>query len=377
MNIFRPRSARSSTASATAEAHPLDVFASEHPSARTDVRHAVPPDLRQVSRIDTHPAARRRWVVWALAVLAVAQTPLVVLWIRQANAAPTTGTLHLETDPTGAEVAIDRRAIGRTPINMDLAIGTHAVEVRLGPIARQLTVAIAGRTVTRQRLEVIGSTIETGGRVSSPVGHLLVTTEPTRIPVMIDGVERGVSPLTITDLSVGDHEVSIRTRSGTRHRTVRVEAGATSSLLLSVPEATAASGWVTIDSPLSMRIFENGALVGTTDVPRIMMPTGEHELELVNEVAGYRVRRTLQVVADKTTDIRLEVPRGTLAINAQPWADVSVDGQQVGQTPIGALSLPLGSHEVVFRHPQFGERRETVLVTLKQPARIGVDLRPK
>ena len=35
----------------------------------------------------------------------------------------------------------------------------------------------------------------------------------------------------------------------------------------------------------------------------------------------------------------------------------------------------VGSYEVVFRHPQLGERRENVLVTLRQPVRLGVDMR--
>jgi hypothetical protein len=35
----------------------------------------------------------------------------------------------------------------------------------------------------------------------------------------------------------------------------------------------------------------------------------------------------------------------------------------------------LGSHEIVFRHPELGERRQTVIVTLGSPARVSVDMR--
>jgi hypothetical protein len=62
-------------------------------------------------------------------------------------------------------------------------------------------------------------------------------------------------------------------------------------------------------------------------------------------------------------------------VNAIPWADVSVDGQPVGQTPIGNLALTIGPHEVLFRHPQLGEQRHAVTVTMKAPARLSVDLR--
>jgi PEGA domain len=64
-------------------------------------------------------------------------------------------------------------------------------------------------------------------------------------------------------------------------------------------------------------------------------------------------------------------------LNAVPWAEVWVDGEKIGETPIGNLSLSLGPHEVVFRHPELGEQRHAALVTLKTPARLSVDLRKK
>jgi hypothetical protein len=68
---------------------------------------------------------------------------------------------------------------------------------------------------------------------------------------------------------------------------------------------------------------------------------------------------------------------GTVNINAMPWAEVWLDGRDLGQTPLGNVQIPIGSRELVFRHPDLGERRATVLVTLKEPARISVDLRKK
>jgi hypothetical protein len=32
---------------------------------------------------------------------------------------------------------------------------------------------------------------------------------------------------------------------------------------------------------------------------------------------------------------------------------------------------------VIFRHPELGERRESLLIVVGKPARIGVDLRKK
>jgi hypothetical protein len=56
---------------------------------------------------------------------------------------------------------------------------------------------------------------------------------------------------------------------------------------------------------------------------------------------------------------------------------VFVDGERVGETPIGNLPRRIGTHEIVFRHPELGERRETVVIAVGKPARVGVDLRKK
>ena len=64
-----------------------------------------------------------------------------------------------------------------------------------------------------------------------------------------------------------------------------------------------------------------------------------------------------------------------VVLNAAPWAEVWVDGDKVGETPIGSVQVSIGPHEVVFRHPQFGEKRQAVSVTLKAPVRLSVDMK--
>jgi hypothetical protein len=62
-------------------------------------------------------------------------------------------------------------------------------------------------------------------------------------------------------------------------------------------------------------------------------------------------------------------------LNASPWAEVWIDGQKVGDTPLGNISLPIGSHEIVFRHPQLGEKRHAVSVTVGVPVRLSVEMK--
>ena len=126
-----------------------------------------------------------------------------------------------------------------------------------------------------------------------------------------------------------------------------------------------------------MNIFLNGRLLGSTKAGPIALPVGNHDLELISDETGYRATPRVTVKSGATTRIQLRPPRGRININASPWADVYVDKQFIGQTPIGNFQVPIGRREVTLRHPQLGERRVSVVVTLKQPARIGVDLARK
>ncbi len=106
-----------------------------------------------------------------------------------------------------------------------------------------------------------------------------------------------------------------------------------------------------------------------------MMASGRHELELVSEALGYRSSRVVQVAPGKIAGITLDLPQGVVNLNAAPWAEVWIDGQRVGETPIGNLAVAIGPHEVVFKHPQFGEKRHAISVTMGAPLRLSVDMK--
>jgi hypothetical protein len=91
-------------------------------------------------------------------------------------------------------------------------------------------------------------------------------------------------------------------------------------------------------------------------------------------VLGFTATRTVKIAAGQTASVALPMPPVTVMLNAAPWAQVWVDGQALGPTPIGNFTTTIGTHEVIFRHPQLGERRLTAVLTLKEPARVAVDM---
>ena len=323
-------------------------------------------------------AATKWWVIAASAILLAALGAGVYALRNHPLPWPArTGVVTFDTVPVGVDVFVGEKSIGRTPTTVALAPGTYDVRLGSGPQARPLKVTVTAGTSAVQHYEMAASPA-----AAPATGALRIQTEPANLPVLFDGVEKGVSPVVIERVEPGDHDVAVRREQSVIKQIVHVVAGEKTSVIISSavskPEAgLVTAGWLLATAPIPLKVKEGGRLIGSTDVDKLMLSSGDHDLEFSNEALGFHVTRRVNISAGKATASSIAVPNGSLSLNALPWADVYVDGNHLGQTPLGNVSLPIGTHEVVFRHPDLGERKETVTVTALTPARLGVDLRKK
>jgi hypothetical protein len=137
----------------------------------------------------------------------------------------------------------------------------------------------------------------------------------------------------------------------------------------SAPVAGPKFGGLSIASAMDLQVFENGKLIGSTAGP-IAINEGPRTIEVVNETLGFRFRQTVNVKGGQMTTINIAVPNGRISINAAPWAEVDIDGKPAGETPLANLSLPIGSHEITFRHPEHGVKKQTVVVKVEGLTRV-------
>jgi hypothetical protein len=133
------------------------------------------------------------------------------------------------------------------------------------------------------------------------------------------------------------------------------------------------SGGFRVTSPIELHVLDGERLLGSSQDGPIIAAAGRREFDFVNSVIGYRVRREVDVKPGQITAVSVTIPNGRLNINATPWASVWIDGSPYGETPLGNLSIVPGEHEIVFRHPQLGERREKTLVRPDTAARVAVN----
>jgi hypothetical protein len=128
---------------------------------------------------------------------------------------------------------------------------------------------------------------------------------------------------------------------------------------------------VRINAPVDLKVLQGDRVLGSSADGPIVATAGTYQLELINSALGINMRRQVTFLAGQITRLDVTIPAGRVSINAQPWAEVSIDNRPVGETPLANLSVPVGEHDVVFRHPDLGERRQRITVRADTPARVS------
>ncbi len=137
------------------------------------------------------------------------------------------GRLLVRSTPAGARVFVDGEEAGETPATMrDIGLGAHTIRVmRDGYTAQERRVTlsadepslsltfelarprVAAAPTARPTAAVSGSTPTTAGR--GYVGALIVESRPSGARVFLDGRSVGTTPLTLTDVSAGEHAIRL------------------------------------------------------------------------------------------------------------------------------------------------------------------------
>jgi PEGA domain len=199
--------------------------------------------------------------------------------------------------------------------------------------------------------------------------------------VMVDGRPVGTTPLQLT---VSSRTRAIRLVHAATEPAVQGPVAPASAAASADPRAIAAideasarqrSGGVRISSPIELKVLEGDRVLGSTADGPIVATAGTHQFDLLNTALGYRVHQTVTIRAGALTPLTITPPMGRISINADPWAQVLIDDKPIGDTPVANVSVSLGEHQVIFRHPQLGERRETVTVRADVPTRVSTSFR--
>jgi PEGA domain len=306
--------------------------------------------------------------------------------LRDASESPATGprlvasrSLLADENAGRPTAALAASPIGDAMARADSASAPARSDARVSVRAIAWVASVAAALVVGE-----GVYIARGRAVQPPTVPI-----PSPAAVSIDSPEPGAQ-VWVDDQLVGSTPLQLKVDSRVRSIRVLPPAQASAAPAAALPPTKAAgdnrpaasgspvasprAGGFRLTSGVELYVLEGDRVLGSSKDGPIVSTAGRHDFDFVNTAIGYKVRRTVDIKPGQLAALAVEVPNGTLNINAAPWASVWVDGTAVGDTPIGNLSVPPGQHEIVFRHPQLGERRERALVRADVPTRVTANL---
>jgi hypothetical protein len=267
-----------------------------------------------------------------------------------------------ETLASPRSVWMDTPAARRFSIVRNAAIGLAVVALVEGVVISQLVAKTEPAPTTAVDVPLTIDSPSAGDRV------------------LVDGREVGVTPLKLT---VGSNVRSIRVIARESATAPAPAAAMAAAPTPGDPKTAAAlataaqrqrSGGLRLSTPIELQVLEGERVLGTSADGPIVASAGVHQLDFINAAIGFRSRQTVTIKAGEIIPLKVQPPDGRVSINAQPWAQVWIDGNLVGETPLANVPVAAGEHEITFRHPQLGERRETTIVKSGVQTRVSATL---
>lgn len=209
-------------------------------------------------------------------------------------------------------------------------------------------------------------------------GRLSVRTRPDEAArLTVDGTERGTTPLTVEALAPGEHAIQVRSpRYLDARATIDIQGGGIEQSL----ELVLVPRWapVTVTSAPVATLWVDGEESGPVPIT-VELFEGEHDLELRRE--GFKPwRQRISVAANQPQtlpEVTLEPADGLLELTSTPsGANVSVNGEYAGQTPLVLALAPDRDHRLSLSKAGYGPVTREARVRANAREALAVPLTP-
>lgn len=253
------------------------------------------------------------------------------------------GSLLVDADVPDAEIWLDgNKYTDKTPTLIpNVPEGPHVLEVRKEP-------ALPWRqTVQVEKDKTVKVTAQLKATLAGQGGQVRVISDVKGAHVFLDGTDMGAAPLDVKDVKPGDHVFEVRAR-GYASRDERVKVNAGSAVVLKLDLNKGAGGaMIKVVSPTpEAEVFIDGEKIGTVPQSHAVSP-GEHYV-VVSKAGLSKFEKKVQVKAGAVATITAELKAvgGLRFVSTPEGADVELDGNPVGRTPMVRTDLPVGEHVV-------------------------------
>jgi hypothetical protein len=210
-----------------------------------------------------------------------------------------------------------------------------------------------------------------------PMGGLDLTSTPEGATVTIDGESVGTTPW-LGELTEGEHRLRLsRPGYSPVEQRVSVSAGKTLKQSLKLtPRQTNVE--VEISANPGTEIYVDGELAGK--IPpnvNLMLSTGRHTIRYV--IPEYDEHQEIvEVLSSRANEFSHRFPLfGSVRILAEPYAQVHLDGNDMGFTPVNVDKYPEGAHELTLTREGYVTIQGTIIVKPATVNRYNYELEKK
>lgn len=281
------------------------------------------------------------------------------------------GALLVTADVAGAEVWVDGQKRDATPtLVTDLLEGEHTIEVRR-----------EGMPAWRQVVRVVGNQqTKVEARIGAQAGSLRVLSSTPGVEVIVDGEPKGGANQEITGLKPGQHVVEVRA-AGFQPQSLEVQVVAGEQRIARVDlrqGAESQTARVRIVTPVpDAEVFIDGASLGKAPIERTDLSPGKHYV-VVRKQGYAEWKRELDLEAGKDVSLTAELSAsGTIKVLSNvPGADVFIDGQMMGRTPLSLDTVQAGEHLVEVKKPGYLDAKQPFRIEGGEQKILSADLSP-
>lgn len=214
-------------------------------------------------------------------------------------------------------------------------------------------------------------------RVVPQYGKIKATSTPSNAKVYLDGSYRGTTPLLISNVKMGEHDIKFTKKNYyDRSKTVQVRENYTTYAAARL-EPVPKTGSIYINStPSNAKAYLDGAYRGRTPLTISNLEVGEYQIRISKD-GYYDWYSTVQIKQNITAQVfaQLEPMTGSLYVTSSPrYARVFLDGIERGTTPITIADIEMGWHEVVIIKEYYRAYVEYLYIYAGEETEVEADL---
>ena len=210
-----------------------------------------------------------------------------------------------------------------------------------------------------------------------PVGRLQITSEPPKATVLIDRQVRGETPLLLSDLSVGQHLVTLR-KQGFVEAWKTVELQAQEARAIEFHLETLTGLLLLQSSPSNADVTLGGVALGRTPLMISTLPMGRHRIKVATP--GYQAKE-VEVSLEDRTPVRQQVDlvsdSATLTVETDAdGATIRINGIDRGASPCTVDRIPEGEVTVELHAEGYAPLAQKMRLAAGEVQKIKLPMTP-